>query len=148
MPKKNNWCSFEKKSNLKKMVIGVVICWLPFHVTNLVVVYGRKMSLKSCEQLHHVTNWYILNQIIYDNLAKNFSFVWLHPCLNPVLYSFSGVRFRQKMAQTFKILTVGKSTNIDSFDSKEPVTASQSGPGHIQQLTCRFMVLRRWSPSR
>ena len=58
---------------------------------------------------------------------KILSFVWLHPCLNPVLYSFSGVRFREKMAQSFKILALGKSVQVDSFDSKEPVTASQSG---------------------
>lgn len=88
-------------------------CWLPYNVTLLIKTMTdlQVIKYKSCE-------WYLLLQTTLD-VTKTLGVS--HCCLNPFLYAFVGVRFRNELIQL-----------LCKFDCSRVCTSLIRAQGHSQ----------------
>ncbi|XP_069028617.1 C-C chemokine receptor type 6a [Embiotoca jacksoni] len=88
--------NFQRHKAVRVVLVVVLVfiaCHLPYNVALLydtVVMFG----LRSCEE----------SEALQTALALMQSFAYLHCCLNPVLYAFVGVRFRNHFRRIFRDL--------------------------------------------
>ncbi|XP_060039490.1 C-X-C chemokine receptor type 3 isoform X2 [Erinaceus europaeus] len=72
------------------VVVAFTICWTPYHLVVLVDTLMNMGALaRNCSQENHV------------DVAKSITsgLGYMHCCLNPLLYAFVGVKFRERMWQ-------------------------------------------------
>ncbi len=63
------------------VIVAFFLCWLPYHIVDLIVMYGEKSSSSVA--------------FVVDQLA--ISLVYVNSCLNPILYVFMGQDFKSKV---------------------------------------------------
>ncbi|XP_067289526.1 C3a anaphylatoxin chemotactic receptor [Pseudorasbora parva] len=63
------------------VVVAFFLCWLPYHVVDLIVMYGGESSMEGA--------------VAVDPLVISLAFI--NSCLNPVLYVFMGQDFKNKV---------------------------------------------------
>ncbi|XP_026129893.1 C3a anaphylatoxin chemotactic receptor-like [Carassius auratus] len=62
------------------VIVAFFLCWLPYHIVDLIVMYGEKSSSSVAS--------------VVDSLAVSLAYV--NSCLNPILYVFMGQDFKSK----------------------------------------------------
>lgn len=70
------------------VVVAFALCWTPYHLVILVdILLDLEVLPRNCSQENHV------------NVAKSVTsgLGYMHCCLNPLLYAFVGVKFRERM---------------------------------------------------
>lgn len=74
------------------VVLAFVLCWLPYNVTFLIatLIRGRFLEVESCETLYRVQAVCNVTQVL----------AFMHCAVNPVLYAFIGVKFRNHLLTT------------------------------------------------
>uniref|UniRef100_A0A671LZT7 G-protein coupled receptors family 1 profile domain-containing protein n=1 Tax=Sinocyclocheilus anshuiensis TaxID=1608454 RepID=A0A671LZT7_9TELE len=63
------------------VIVAFVLCWLPYHIVHLIIIYGEESS--------------VLVALAVDPLAV--SLAYFNSCLNPVLYVFMGQDFKSNV---------------------------------------------------
>ncbi|XP_073685141.1 C3a anaphylatoxin chemotactic receptor-like [Garra rufa] len=63
------------------VVVAFFLCWLPYHIVELIIMYGEKSSSSAALAL--------------DPLA--ISLAYFNSCLNPILYAFMGQDFKSNV---------------------------------------------------
>ncbi|XP_063813180.1 type-1 angiotensin II receptor B-like [Pseudophryne corroboree] len=85
-----------KSENILKVVVSMVlaflICWLPFHIFNLLKLLARFQIIQNCAVIHTI------NVVIPFTVCIAFS----NSCVNPILYCFASKRFRNQLIKVLK----------------------------------------------
>uniref|UniRef100_A0A8C1SMB9 G-protein coupled receptors family 1 profile domain-containing protein n=1 Tax=Cyprinus carpio TaxID=7962 RepID=A0A8C1SMB9_CYPCA len=63
------------------VIVAFFLCWLPFHIVDLIIMYGEETSFRAALAL--------------DPLAV--SLAYFNSCLNPILYVFMGQDFKRNV---------------------------------------------------
>ncbi|XP_018420793.1 PREDICTED: type-1 angiotensin II receptor-like [Nanorana parkeri] len=74
------------------MVLAFFICWLPFHIVNLLKLLARFKLITSCMTIHNI------NVVIPITVCIAYS----NSCINPILYYFASKRFRNQLIKSLK----------------------------------------------
>lgn len=71
------------------VVLGFVLCWLPYNITILIdtLIRGGSIEVKTCETHLRVEAALNVTQV----------FAFMHCAVNPLLYAFIGVKFRNQL---------------------------------------------------
>ncbi|XP_072416592.1 C-C chemokine receptor type 7-like [Chiloscyllium punctatum] len=86
---------FQKHKSLKiiiAVVVAFVICELPFNIVLLMHILPFNGQETSCED----------NDNLYYAIIVTESIAYVHCCLNPILYGFLGVKFRNSFLKILK----------------------------------------------
>ncbi|XP_053307338.1 C-X-C chemokine receptor type 5 [Spea bombifrons] len=111
----------EKRRAVKVAIVitGVFfMCWTPYNVVVLLDTLDQSGLLKSCMLQDHLPIAILLTEILGS----------VHCCLNPILYAFVGVKFRnyalQVLQRTGCLSSLGK---IHTPDRKSSIMDSEAG---------------------
>ncbi|XP_038646135.1 C-X-C chemokine receptor type 2-like isoform X2 [Scyliorhinus canicula] len=83
-----------QKQKAMKVIIAVVLaflfCWLPHNITVFIDTLMRaKLIVDSCDRRNHIDG----------ALSATQTLGFLHSCINPILYAFIGVKFRNNLVR-------------------------------------------------
>ncbi|XP_016085342.1 C3a anaphylatoxin chemotactic receptor-like [Sinocyclocheilus grahami] len=84
------------------VIVAFVLCWLPYHIVHLMIIYGGQSS--------------VLVALAVDPLAV--SLAYFNSCLNPVLYVFMGQDFKSNVKLSLRRV-------FERVFSEERIQASQ-----------------------
>ncbi|XP_040181357.1 C-X-C chemokine receptor type 5 [Rana temporaria] len=119
-------CKSPRREKKRAVRVAIVItsvfflCWTPYNVVIIVDTLDRLQLIKSCvnfRQLH-------LAMIITELLG------YIHSCLNPLLYAFVGVKFRNDAVRVLMHITCFKSkmiSKLNTLQRKGSTVESESG---------------------
>ncbi|CAG5099087.1 Oidioi.mRNA.OKI2018_I69.XSR.g16238.t1.cds [Oikopleura dioica] len=68
------------------LIVVYIVCWTPYHLFHLLVYCGVKLDHNPCSIFEHVYN----------------TLIWSNSAVNPILYSFLGHGFKQKLYEVWK----------------------------------------------
>ncbi|XP_026101643.1 C3a anaphylatoxin chemotactic receptor-like [Carassius auratus] len=66
---------------MSAVIVAFFLCWLPYHIVVLLIMYGEKSSSSVAAAVHPLT----------------FSLAYFNSCLNPILYVFLGQDFKSNV---------------------------------------------------
>ncbi|XP_077455329.1 C-X-C chemokine receptor type 3.1 isoform X1 [Stigmatopora argus] len=95
-----------QKQKAFRVIVAVVLvfflCWAPFHIALILDTAFTDNTDTSCEFRASLTKALIITQTMGN----------LHCSLNPILYAFVGVKFRQQLLDIFRVVTCKSKTRI------------------------------------
>ncbi|XP_043087638.1 C3a anaphylatoxin chemotactic receptor-like [Puntigrus tetrazona] len=68
------------------VIVAFFLCWLPYHIVDLIIMYGEKSSSSVASSLDPLT----------------ISLAYFNSCLNPVLYVFMGQDFKSNIKHSVR----------------------------------------------
>ncbi|CBY35130.1 unnamed protein product [Oikopleura dioica] len=112
------------------LVISFVCCWLPFHFWHIVRLSGLDLSEHHfCAKIRDLTFWLVENQLRSIDV---FSLAYSNSVLNPLLYSFLGYGFRNKLIAALTRIKL-------CFRSRSPYRLSQQGNERRSQNMLEYL---------
>uniref|UniRef100_A0A4W3IB77 Chemokine (C-X-C motif) receptor 1 n=1 Tax=Callorhinchus milii TaxID=7868 RepID=A0A4W3IB77_CALMI len=97
---------FQKQKAMKviiAVVLAFLICWLPYNITVFIDTLIRsKIINETCEMRTHLDK----------ALFATESLVFLHSCINPILYTVIGVKFRRNLIRIWVTKGINKQIPI------------------------------------
>ncbi|XP_078083873.1 C-X-C chemokine receptor type 2-like isoform X2 [Mustelus asterias] len=116
---------FQKQKAMKviiAVVLAFLICWLPNNITVFIDTLMRsKFIADTCDRRNHIDRALIGTQ----------SLGFLHSCINPILYAFIGVKFRNNLLK----LLVTKGIIKQSAKSQYKRSVSSSSVSGLTETT-------------
>ncbi|XP_078408869.1 C-X-C chemokine receptor type 2-like [Cetorhinus maximus] len=111
---------FRKQKAMKvitAVALAFLICWLPYNITVFIDTLMRnKLIDETCDMRNHIDK----------ALSATQSLGFLHSCINPILYTFIGVKFRRNVVKFFVKKGIIKQT-IMSKHRRSVTSVTESG---------------------
>ncbi|XP_059394631.1 C3a anaphylatoxin chemotactic receptor-like [Carassius carassius] len=95
------------------VIVAFFLCWLPFHILHLIIMYGQKPSRSVA--------WAVYQLAV--------SLAYFNSCLNPILYVFMGQNFKSNVKLSLRRV-------FERVFSEEGTQASQSTQSQHNALWC------------
>ncbi|KAF3842851.1 hypothetical protein F7725_001700 [Dissostichus mawsoni] len=84
------------------VVVAFLLCWTPYHIAVMQTLFRAKIALYQCSARMAVDQAMFATQ----------SLGLLHSCVNPVLYAFVGVKFRESFMQILRKMRILERTSV------------------------------------
>ncbi|XP_078083904.1 C-X-C chemokine receptor type 2-like [Mustelus asterias] len=111
---------FQKQKAMKviiAVVLAFLICWLPHNITVFIDTLMRSGFIAdTCDRRNHI------DRALFGTQSLGF----LHCCINPILYAFIGVKFRNKLLKLLATRGIIKQSGRPHF-KRSVSSSSESG---------------------
>ncbi|OCT76015.1 C-C chemokine receptor type 3 [Xenopus laevis] len=98
-------CHIRRKAKVFKLIFVIAflffLCWIPYNIIMILMFHGTIESFKNCNSILHYV-FYIFQTLLY-----------FHCCINPLLFTFLGTKFRRHFSCSFSNLCLPRVMSME-----------------------------------